>query len=73
MDANRLYIATIDANAAALARDLGLGLELDEFCMASNMDGKAFAHWDAVARRASRLYPSPHPPSSLCRAIPRRH
>lgn len=50
MDANRLYIATIDANAAALARDLGLGLELDEFCMASNMDGKAFAHWDAVAR-----------------------
>lgn len=35
---NKLYLSTIDANAAALARREGLGIELCQFCTAYNMD-----------------------------------
>jgi sugar phosphate isomerase/epimerase len=46
---NRLYISTIAEDAASVAKEFGLGLELAEFCMASNMD-ENFEHWDVVAR-----------------------
>lgn len=46
---NRFYLATIADDAPEIARENGLGLELDEFCMASNMDSD-FDHWDAAAR-----------------------
>lgn len=42
----RFYLATIAADAAETARRWGLGLELDEFCTAMNLD-EEFAVWDA--------------------------
>ena len=46
----RFYLATIADDAPEIARDNDLGLELDEFCMAANMDAD-FEHWDALAMR----------------------
>lgn len=46
----RLYLSTIDENAAGLARENGLGLELAEFCMASNLD-ENLAEWLPVAEK----------------------
>lgn len=44
-------LATIDGNAFSLAEKYGLGLELDEFCTAMNMDDSArFAELDAEVR-----------------------
>lgn len=51
---NRLYLATIGAGAPELAREYGLGLELDEFCTAANFD-EHFDEWDARARSAMRM------------------
>lgn len=45
----RIYLATISDDAALLARTYGLGLELDDFCTAVNMD-ENFGHWDARTR-----------------------
>ena len=36
----RLYLSTIDENAAALAKEHGLGIELAQFCTAWNLDEK---------------------------------
>lgn len=44
-----LYLATIAADAPETTKACGLGLELDEFCTAMNMDTD-FDHWDAVVR-----------------------
>jgi len=41
---DRLYLSTIDENAAVLARENGLGLELAEFCTAANLD-ENLAEW----------------------------
>lgn len=38
MNKQQFYLSTIDSKAAELARELGLGLELAQFCTASNMD-----------------------------------
>lgn len=38
MKKERFYLSTIDSHAHNLARTLGLGLELAQFCTASNMD-----------------------------------
>lgn len=46
---SRLYLATISDDAALQARDHGLGLELDDFCTAANMDTD-FERWDARTR-----------------------
>jgi len=35
---DRLYISTIDKNAEMLAKKYGVGLEIADFCVASNMD-----------------------------------
>lgn len=50
----KLYLATIGADAPALAREHGLGLELDEFCTAANFD-ENFGEWDGRARAALRM------------------
>lgn len=46
---DRLYLATISDEAAALAREHRFGLELDDFCTAANMDAH-FHLWDARTR-----------------------
>ena len=44
----RLFISTIDENAAALARSCGLGLELADFCTALNLDQPQRAEKEAA-------------------------
>ncbi len=46
---DRIYLSTVAEDAAAVAAEYNLGLELAEFCTASNMD-IGFDQWDAVAR-----------------------
>lgn len=46
---SRLYLATLSDDAPALAEAFGLGLELDHFCTAMNLDAD-FDAWDARAR-----------------------
>lgn len=50
---DRIYLSTLAADAAAVAAEFNLGLELAEFCTASNMD-VGFDQWDAVAREKMR-------------------
>lgn len=45
-----LYLSTIAPDAAAVAREYGLGLEIAEYCTAWNMD-ETFADMDAVVGR----------------------
>lgn len=49
MNAEKLYISTIAADAPELARRHGLGLEIAEYCTACNMD-EGFAENDAAVR-----------------------
>jgi sugar phosphate isomerase/epimerase len=46
---DRLYLTTIAPDAAETARDWHLGLEIAEFCTASNMDAD-FPAWDKIVR-----------------------
>lgn len=46
---DHIYLATIADDAADTAERFGLGLELDEFCTAANLD-EDFPAWDALAR-----------------------
>lgn len=50
MKKEQLFISTIAADDAAVARNFGLGLEIAEYCTASNMD-EDFAETDAMVRR----------------------
>jgi sugar phosphate isomerase/epimerase len=43
------YLSTIGENAAELAREYGLGLEIAEFAYAVNMD-EDFPRWDSIVR-----------------------
>ena len=47
---NRLLISTIAEDAAEIAREYGLGLEVAEFCTAYNMDID-FSMWDNAVRK----------------------
>jgi len=47
---NRLYLSTIDGRAGEIARKTGLGVEIAEFCTASNMD-EGFPEADAAVRK----------------------
>jgi sugar phosphate isomerase/epimerase len=49
----RLYISTVAEDDVQVAVRYGLGLELAEFCTASNMDGE-FSTWDKIAREKMR-------------------
>ena len=46
---DKLYLATIAADADETASRFGLGLEIDEFCTAANFDAD-FDRWDGAAR-----------------------
>lgn len=46
---NRLFLSTVADDAVSTAKEFGLGLELAEFCTASNMDTD-FEYWDAIVR-----------------------
>lgn len=50
LPATRLYVATIAEDAVEAAARFGAGLEIDEFCIAANMDEPAFFAWDASVR-----------------------
>jgi len=45
----RLHISTTAENAATLAREHGLGLEITEFCTAANMDPSVFEQYNYSA------------------------
>ena len=47
---HNLFISTIDSNAAALASEYGIGLEIAEYCTAYNMD-LYFEETDAAVRQ----------------------
>lgn len=51
MKKEKLYLSTIDPNAAQTAREWGLGLEIAEYCTAWNMD-RDFAWADAEVRKS---------------------
>ncbi len=46
---DRLYLSTVAEDAAPVAEEYKLGLELAEFCTASNMDTD-YNKWDSIAR-----------------------
>lgn len=50
MDKSKLYLSTIDSGAGEIARKAGLGVEIAEFCTASNMD-EGFPEADAAVRK----------------------
>ncbi|HWQ80455.1 MAG TPA: sugar phosphate isomerase/epimerase [Anaerovoracaceae bacterium] len=47
---DRLYVATMAHDAAQIAEKYGIGLEIDEFCTASNMEGEDFDSIDRTIR-----------------------
>ena len=49
MNKEILYLSTVASDAAAAARDYGLGLEIAEYCTAWNMD-EEFPQTDAAVR-----------------------
>jgi sugar phosphate isomerase/epimerase len=49
---DKLYIATIAEDCGTLARKFSLGLEVDEFCTAANMD--SLQEWDGIVREKIR-------------------
>ena len=50
MKRENLYLSTIATDAASVAREYGLGLEIAEYCTAWNMDEK-FADVDPVVKK----------------------
>ena len=57
MTRNSWLLATLSDDAPALAEAFHLGLEIDAFCVADNMDG-GFLHWDGVVRAQIRRAPA---------------
>ena len=53
MDKRKLYLSTIDPEAARIAQEYGIGLEIAEYCTAWNMD-EEFAVIDPVVQK--KLY-----------------
>ena len=48
LNRNRVFLSTIDPGAGQLAREWGLGVEIAEFCTASNLDDRFSETDDAV-------------------------
>lgn len=46
----RLYVSTIASDADKIAHRYGIGIEIDEFCTASNME-EDFAFYDSIVRK----------------------
>lgn len=53
LNRNRVFLSTIDPIAGQLAREKGLGVEIAEFCTASNLDDRFSETDDAVKRQIS--------------------
>lgn len=53
LKANQIFLSTIDPIAGQLARENGLGVEIAEFCTASNLDDFFSETDDAVQRQIS--------------------
>lgn len=47
----RLYVSTIASDATEIAEHYGIGIEIDEFCTASNMEGEKFEFNDHIVRK----------------------
>lgn len=58
MNKEKLHLSTIDPNAAAVAKEYGLGVEIAEYCTAWNMDEK-FQETDEKVRRQLEGCPAP--------------
>ena len=54
MDKQKLYLSTIDPEAADIAEGYGIGLELAEYCTAWNMDDEFDAVHPAVTKKLAR-------------------
>lgn len=50
LNRNQTFLSTIDPDAGQLARENGLGVEIAEFCTASNLDDR-FSETDAAVQR----------------------
>jgi len=48
---DKLYLATIAEDAPEIAKEYGLGIEIDEFCTAGNMDGGNFPVWNEIVQK----------------------
>jgi len=48
---NKLYIGTIALDATEIAKEYGVGLEIDDFCTAANMDPEQFFSYDQAVRK----------------------
>ena len=47
---DKIYVATIAEDAQAMAEKYGVGIEINEFCTAANMD-ENFTEWDQKVRQ----------------------
>ena len=56
MDKRKLYLSTIDPEAASIAQEYGIGLEIAEYCTAWNMDDEFDAVHPAVTKKLTQLY-----------------
>ena len=55
MDKQKLYLSTIDPEAADIAEGYGIGLELAEYCTAWNMDDEFDAVHPAVTKKLAPI------------------
>ena len=55
MKNGKLYVATIASDAAKVSLKYNLGLEIDEFCTASNMDEKNFYDYDKKVKKNIKI------------------
>ena len=54
MDKRKLYLSTIDPEAARIAQEYGIGIEIAEYCTAWNMDDEFDAVHPAVTKKLAR-------------------
>jgi sugar phosphate isomerase/epimerase len=55
MKSDRFYVATVASDAADVADEYKLGIEIDEFCTASNMDDKNFKGFDISVKNKMKI------------------
>ena len=72
---DRLYVATMADDAARMAEQYGIGLEIDEFCMASNMDRDSLTHMkqtvlEKMSSSRRYIFHAPHHELSPCAIDP---
>lgn len=55
MKSDKFYVATVASDAADVAEEYELGIEIDEFCTASNMDDENFKELDLSVRKKMKI------------------